>query len=215
MLLNILYHVFIVGFHCKDCVLKRERESMKTQATKDWRDFTGSSRLSIPRKEACALHMTRMRRVKLDGDSCVSRVSREDLASKAFPRDTRDTFCSASLFSLIHTCCAYTIYTHITHKCWGELLRENPSQITWELEIVIPTILHTFVLGIFSSPTSPFPYHWEVDSPNTYHTLWECQVIIWCCWEALKEAKDGRCNRELVARSGELDKTQFWVALLE
>ena len=35
MLLNILYHVFIVGFHCKDCVLKRERESMKTQVTKD------------------------------------------------------------------------------------------------------------------------------------------------------------------------------------
>ena len=26
MLFNLLYHVFIVGFHCKGCVLERERE---------------------------------------------------------------------------------------------------------------------------------------------------------------------------------------------
>ena len=96
-----------------------------------------------------------------------------------------------------------------------ELLRENPSQITWELEIVILTIIYTFVLGISSSPTSPFPYHWEVDSSNTFHTLWECQLIVWCCWEALEEAKDDRCNMELVAGFEELDKTQFREALLE
>ena len=33
MLFNILYPVFIVGFHCKACVL--ERECVKTQATED------------------------------------------------------------------------------------------------------------------------------------------------------------------------------------
>ena len=33
MLFNLLYHVFIVGFHYKGYVL--ERESMKTQATED------------------------------------------------------------------------------------------------------------------------------------------------------------------------------------
>ena len=137
------------------------------------------------------------------------------VASISWIRPSRKTFCSASLSSLIHTFCDYTIYTHITHKCWGELLRENPSQTTWELEIVIPTILYTFVLEISSSPTYPFPYHWEVDSPNTYHTLWECQVRSWCCWEALEEAKDGKCNMELVAGSRELDKTRFREALLE
>ena len=142
-------------------------------------------------------------------------VSREYLAGKAFLLDTREIFCSASMSNLIHTFYAYIIYTHITHECWGELLRENPSQTTWELEIVIPTNLYTFVLGISSSSTSPFLYHWEVDSLNTYHTLWECQVIIWCCWEALEEAKDGRCNMELVAGSKELDKTRFREALLE
>ena len=141
-------------------------------------------------------------------------VSREYLAGKAFPRDTRKTFCSARLYYLIHTFYIYTIYTHITHKWWGEPLRENPSKNTWELEIVIPTILYTFVCGISSSLTSPFPYHWEVDSSNTYHTLSECQVIVWCCWEVLEEAKDGRCNRELVAGFIELDKTRFREALL-
>ena len=44
-------------------------------------------------------------------------VSREYLAGKAFSRDIREAFCSASLYSLIHTFCAYTIYTHITHNC--------------------------------------------------------------------------------------------------
>ena len=33
MLFNFLYFVFIVGFHCKDCVL--ERKSMKTEAIED------------------------------------------------------------------------------------------------------------------------------------------------------------------------------------
>ena len=44
-------------------------------------------------------------------------VSREYLADKAFPQDTHEIFCSVSLSILIHTFCAYTIYTHITHKC--------------------------------------------------------------------------------------------------
>ena len=70
---NLLYPVFTVGFNCKGCVI--ERESVKSQASEDKRIFAGSSRLSIPRNDACALHMTGMRRVRTDGDSCVSQVS--------------------------------------------------------------------------------------------------------------------------------------------
>ena len=70
-----LYPVFIVGFKCKGCMIERERESMKTQAIEDKRIFTGSSRLSIPRNDACPLHMIGMWRVKIDGDNCVSQVS--------------------------------------------------------------------------------------------------------------------------------------------
>ena len=72
IIFNLLYPVFIVRFDCKGCVL--ERESVKTQAIEARRVFAGSSRLSIPRSEACALHMTRMQRVSTDGDNCVSRV---------------------------------------------------------------------------------------------------------------------------------------------
>ena len=49
---------------------------MKTQVIEARKVFAGISRLSIPRKDACALHMTGMRRVSIDGDSCVSQVSR-------------------------------------------------------------------------------------------------------------------------------------------
>ena len=75
ILFNLLYPVFIVGFNCKSRVIKREY--MKTQAIEDIRVFTGSTRLSIPRNDACALHMTGMRRVRTDGDNYVSRVSHE------------------------------------------------------------------------------------------------------------------------------------------
>ena len=113
----------------------------------------------------------------------------ECLAGKAFPWDTHETLCFARLSFLIHTFCAYPIYTHITHRFWGVLLRENPSHKPWELEIVIPTILYTFACGFSSTPTSPFPYHWEVDSPNTYHTLSKYSVRFWCYWEELEEAR--------------------------
>ena len=54
----------------------RERECVKTQAIEDRRVFVGISRLSIPQNNAYALHMTRIRKVRIDGDSCVSRVAR-------------------------------------------------------------------------------------------------------------------------------------------
>ena len=104
---------------------------------------------------------------------------RECFAGKAFPQDTRETFSFARLSFLIHSILTHIIYTPITHICWGVLLRENPSHKYWELEIVIPTILYTITCRFSSTPTSPFSYHWEVDSPNIYHTLSECQVRFW------------------------------------
>ena len=74
ILFNLLYPVSVVGIYCKGYVIVRK--SVKTQAIEAKKVFTGISRLSIPRKEACALHMTGMRKVRPDGDSCVSRVSR-------------------------------------------------------------------------------------------------------------------------------------------
>ena len=49
-----------------------KRESVKTQVIEDKRIFAGSSQLSIPRNDACALQMTGMRRVRIDGDGYVS-----------------------------------------------------------------------------------------------------------------------------------------------
>ena len=74
ILFNLLYPVFIVGLYCKGYVI--EREYVKTQAIEDRRVFAGISQLSISQKDASALHMTGMRRVMIDGDSYVSRVSR-------------------------------------------------------------------------------------------------------------------------------------------
>ena len=76
ILFNLLYPVFIVGFKCKDyvCLCVCVCVCVKTKAIEDRRVFAGSSRLSIPRNNACSLHMTGMRRVRTDGDNCASRV---------------------------------------------------------------------------------------------------------------------------------------------
>ena len=74
ILFNLMYPVFVGGIYCKGCVIVRE--SVKTQAIEARRIFMDISRLSILRKDACALHMTRMQGVSIDGDSCVSQVSR-------------------------------------------------------------------------------------------------------------------------------------------
>ena len=73
---------------------------------------------------------------------------RECLVGKAFSQDTRKTFCFAELSYLIHTFFTHTIYTPITHKCWGVLQSENPSHNPWELEIVIPTFLYVIHCGL-------------------------------------------------------------------
>ena len=70
ILFNLLYPISIVRIYCKGCVIVRE--SVKTQAIEARKVFTDILRLSIPRKDACALHMTGMRKVYIDRDSCVS-----------------------------------------------------------------------------------------------------------------------------------------------
>ena len=75
ILFNLMYPVFVVGIYCKGCVIVRE--SVKTQAIEARRIFASISQLSIPLKDACALHMTGMRKVSTDGDYCISQVSRE------------------------------------------------------------------------------------------------------------------------------------------
>ena len=66
ILFNLMYPVVVMGIYCKGCVIVIE--SVKTQAIEARRVFASISRLSIPRKDACALHMTGMRRVSTDGD---------------------------------------------------------------------------------------------------------------------------------------------------
>ena len=74
ILFNLMYPVFVVKIYCKGCMIVRK--SVKTQAIEARRIFASISRISIPCKDACALHMTGMQRVSIDGDSCVSQVSR-------------------------------------------------------------------------------------------------------------------------------------------
>ena len=177
ILFNVLYPVFHVGFICKGYVCERE-SVWRLKANWRLKCFRRYLASKHPAKWCmCLVHDWNVK----SQDRIETVVFRECFMGKAFLRDTRETFCFARLSFLIHTFYAYTIYIHITHRCWGVLLRENSSHKPWELEIVIPTILYTITCGFSSTLTSPFPYTWKVDSPNTYHTLLKCQVRFWCC----------------------------------
>ena len=137
-------------------------------------------------------------------------VFRKCLAGKAFSRDIRETFCFAELSFLIHT-----FYTHIIHRYWGVFQRENPNHKPWELKIVIPIILYTIACGFSSTPTSPFSYHWEVDSSNTYQTLLECQSEVLVLLGSIGRSQALADAIGRIAGSKDLDKTRFRKALLE
>ena len=47
--------------------------------------------------------------------------------------------------------------------------------------------------------------------PHSFRVFSEVLVLL----GSIEEIKDGRCNMKLIAGSGELNKTQFQVALLE
>ena len=136
----------------------------------------------------------------------------EYFASKAFPWDICETFYFARLSFLIHTFCAYTIYTHVTHRCWGVLLRENPSQKPWELEIAIPTYLYTFACGF--PLLLPLYFH-IIERLITQTFTTPCLSVKWEFGVVGKHWKKPRMADALVVGSGELDKTRFRVALLE
>ena len=136
------------------------------------------------------------------------------LASKTFPWDTRKTFCFGNLSYLIHLVYTHTIYTHITHICWGVLFqRENPSHNLWELEIVIPTILYTIHCGfpqllplnfqilerlIAQTLTTPIlSVKWGFGAARKY---WKKPFVWWMQWswiawfEELKKTKLGKVS---------------------
>ena len=139
------------------------------------------SREANPQNKPCVEHMTRRRRV-MPAWNFVSQV-----------RFSREILAKHSVWLICHICFTKSLLTlyipSLLTYCKECFQRKNPRKYTWELEIVIPTIIYTILCGFPHIPTFPYPYPWEIDSPNTYHTQSKWQVMFWCCWEALEEAK--------------------------
>ena len=64
IMFNLMYPIFYVGFICKGCMRERETVCEDLRQLKTKVVFAGSSRVGLPQSEACAMHMTGMRRVK-------------------------------------------------------------------------------------------------------------------------------------------------------
>ena len=134
---------------------------------------------------------------------------RECFARRAIQQSTRETFFLAKsnlLYQIRYPHYKYPYYPWIVRSAFQ---RENSSKYTWELEIVIPTIIYTFPCGFPQTPTSPSLDPWEVVSPNTNHTYSECQVRFWCYWEALERANHWQMQSGWIVGFGKLEKTRL------
>ena len=85
IIFNLLYLVFIVGFHCKGCVIERVVWRLKHLKTEE--GFAGISRLSIPRSISCALHVLECE----ESGQMETAVSRKYLASISRVRPSCET----------------------------------------------------------------------------------------------------------------------------
>ena len=157
-----------------------------------------------PAKRPCVKHMTWNWRVMLGCEvhKCFAR--------RAILWCTRETLClSKKLFALPNS--LPTLYIPLLRtKCKVCFLERKPSQIHLRVRDCY-TYNHLHIFSWFSStPTSPSLHPWEVFSPNTYHTHFECQVRFWCCWKALEGDIHWRMQSGWIARSGKLEKTRLW-----
>ena len=158
-----------------------------------WRVFVSNSWLSIPRNDACALYMTKMQRVRIDGNSCASRVAhgirpfRETLAKYFVLLD-----CPIWYTLSIPTPYITSLPTNVKEYFWEKTLTTNLE----ELEIVIPTYLYTFACE-FSS--TPIPLHFHTIERLIAQTLTSpFQSVKWGFGATRKYWKKpdfGGCNR--------------------
>ena len=113
--------------------------SVKTQASKDEQVvFVSVSRVADSRKEPHAEHMIGRWRV------VPSWIFRECLAGKANPRRTRETLNLAKSYVLLYHVLPTLYIPSLITNCMECFSERNPRKYTWELEIVIPTIIYSF-----------------------------------------------------------------------
>ena len=115
IMFNLMYPILFVGFHYKGFV--RDRESVKTQGMKTKVAFAGSSQLSFPRSEACALLM---RRVRIGWRQLV-------FASISWVRPSRET---SVRHSVLPVCTIW--YTFFVPTLFILLLPTNVKEYFWE-----------------------------------------------------------------------------------
>ena len=133
----------------------------------------------------------------------------ECFVGKAFPRDTRETFCFTILSYLIHQVSTHYIYLNYPHIERSSFQRENPSHYLWEWEIVIPTILYTIHCGF----PQLLPLHIQILERLIAQTL--TIPILSVKWGFGATGKHWKksfvwwMQSGWIAWSGELEKTRF------
>ena len=124
--------LYLCGFICKRWVWEIGEKS----GFKSWSSgFCDSLARSNPRKESCVEHMIRKWRVVLGYLFCNCFAGKANLRKSLFGK--RLCFALPSLYP-------HYIYPHYPQIVSSAFYRENPIKHTWELEIVIPTIIYTF-----------------------------------------------------------------------
>ena len=136
----------------------------------------------------------------------------ECFVGKAFPRDTCKTFCFARLSFLIHTIYTHIIYTLITHRCWGVLLKENPS-LRLKYFYTHNSLQNSLWIFLNSYLSISIPLRGWLPKHLPHHFRVASEVLV--LLESIERSQVLENAIRCTVGSGELDKTRLWETLLE
>ena len=141
IIFNLIYPVFYMRFICKGCVWERVCEDSRQLKTKVV--FAGSSRVSFLRRDACAQHITGMRKVKTGWRQLV-------FMSVTRIRHSRKILAKTSCHQLV-----LTLRILVMCRAHASLRRK----LTRELPLKTALVFNCLESSHFLSHTQPLQWH--------------------------------------------------------
>ena len=160
-------------------------EFVKTQGIEDWSVFVGSSGVSIPRSDACVLHMTGMQKVRTGWRQLVfASVSRVRPSRKIPAKQSVLLFCPICSTTFSPTLYISSLHTNIEEYFWEKtLLRDTRKTVcfvilSYLLHYILIHTIYTIITQMLRSASERKPYPQTLRVRDCYNHNSLCKLLV-------------------------------------